>query len=238
MGGLLKKVLAAHGADTWKTFSSVSAHVVMKGSIRRDDPQTICFVDADFDVSTRHQRAAVSPRAVNAPRRTFRTNVLSFETEGGEFLEEQYNPRSAFPTGQKEQTWDEFQTAYVVDYSVWNILNQPFLFARPGFEATEISPIYEGHDGLERLRITYPPNVAGHSREITCHFGPDGLFRRQDAEFEALGGTLISSFLRDYVDIQGVMVATSRILCRTEDLVDGIPEAIMATMRMRDVEFR
>jgi hypothetical protein len=43
----------------------------------------------------------------------------------------------------------------------------------PGFSAEEIEPWIEDREPWKRLRIQFPKEIASHSREQDCYFGPD-----------------------------------------------------------------
>ena len=41
---------------------------------------------------------------------------------------------------------------------------------------------------LERLKVTFPPNIASHSTVQTFYFGAEGLLKRHDYNTEVSGG--------------------------------------------------
>jgi hypothetical protein len=67
---------------------------------------------------------------------------------------------------------------------MWTYLTQPFIFARPGFETTELDPWHEAGEEWRRLRVVCPSYLATHSTEQTLYVGPDGLFRRHDYKLD------------------------------------------------------
>src|SRR5437588_4456685 len=98
------------------------------------------------------------------------------------------------------------------------IVTQPFTFALPGFETTELNPWQEAGEEWRRLRVVWPGYVATHSTEQTLYVGGDGLFRRHDYDVEISGGTTAAHYISDYTQVAGIMVPTKhRILPRGSD---------------------
>ena len=50
-------------------------------------------------------------------------------------------------------------------YALWTYLTTPFHFAMPGFAVEEIEPWREDDELWRGLRVTYPSNIASHSKE-------------------------------------------------------------------------
>ena len=71
---------------------------------------------------------------------------------------------------------------------MWTYLTTPFLYTYPGFVTEEISPWEENGEIWRRLKVTFPDNIASHTREQISFFGPDGLLRRHDYTVDILGG--------------------------------------------------
>jgi hypothetical protein len=53
------------------------------------------------------------------------------------------------------------------------------------------------------MRVTYPPNIASHSREQDFYLGPDFLLRRHDYHAEASGGFAAAHYVFDSVNRTG-----------------------------------
>ena len=67
---------------------------------------------------------------------------------------------------------------------MWTYLTQPFTFALPGFQTSELEPWDEAGQRWRRLRVAWPSYLATHSTEQTLYFGEDGLLARHDYEVE------------------------------------------------------
>ena len=74
----------------------------------------------------------------------------------------------------------------------------------------EIAPWHE-HDELWKvLPVTYPPDIASHSRQQDFYFGSDFLLRRHDYHVEASGGFAAAQYVFEPVTVQGITVPTKR----------------------------
>jgi len=72
---------------------------------------------------------------------------------------------------------------------MWTDLTQPFTFALPGFQTSELPPWDEAGQRWRRLSVVWPSNLATHSTEQTLYFDDDGLLARRDYDVEISGGT-------------------------------------------------
>lgn len=119
-------------------------------------------------------------------RGVFAGDVVRIEDEDGRTLAEMRDPRSAFK-GLLTVRWDHLHLLYFAGYAMWGYLNQPFLLARPGFEAREMEPWEEAGETWRRLAVTFPPDVPAHSREQVFYFDSDLRLRRHDYTAEVFG---------------------------------------------------
>jgi hypothetical protein len=72
---------------------------------------------------------------------------------------------------------------------MWTYPTQPFTFALPGFETTELDPWHKAGEEWRRLHVAWPSYLATHCAEQTLYIGADGLFRRHDYDIDIAGGT-------------------------------------------------
>lgn len=237
MTNLLQQVIAAHGGSNWGRFDSAYAEITIAGTIWDANDGVAPFADAYIEMKTAKEFVSISPKIGFAGKSLFRPNILTLETAEGGMVETQYNPRSAFIPSGEEQAWDTFQIAYICSYSVWNILTQPFLFGYSGFEAAELPSLELKGEIVRRLKVTFPPSVAAHSRQLICFVGADGLIRRQDMSFDLLGGIDVTSFPSDYEDIQGIMVPLQRRMYKTVDIAEEMGDPVLASFQIRNLEF-
>jgi hypothetical protein len=55
-----------------------------------------------------------------------------------------------------------------------------------------------------RLKVTFPDNIARHTREQVSYFGSDGLLRRHDYAVDVLGGAKGAHYIGDYREHGGI----------------------------------
>jgi hypothetical protein len=105
-----------------------------------------------------------------------------------------------------------------VGTAIWTYLTQPFTFALPEFQTTELEPWDEDARHWRRLRVAWPSHLATHSTEQTLYFDDDGLLARHDYEVEIAGGTSAAPYVSDYDEVAGIRLPTRhRIFPRTPD---------------------
>ena len=104
-------------------------------------------------------------------------------------LESLDQPRASF-AGHALETWNTLQLAYFVRTAMWTYLTQPFTFAMPGFETSELGPWEEAGQRWRRLRVIWPSQLATHSTEQTLYFDDADHIARHDYDVEVRGARL------------------------------------------------
>ncbi|MDB5270783.1 MAG: hypothetical protein JWP58_3823 [Hymenobacter sp.] len=207
----LAEILAAHGGlKQWRKFTKVSSQVVsggflwaMKGMPLDDLPRTIT---SEF----RRQWTRVDAFGNPDWHMIYEPHHLFIETQAGEIIAEQYEPRDTFSGHAWETPWTPLHLAYFNGYAMWTYYNLPFILSEPGFQLTEISPVMHEGQRFRGLRVRFPEGVHTHSREQNLYFDDSGLLRRQDYQVDVAGKTSGAHFISDYVDVQGLKFATKR----------------------------
>src|SRR2546423_13645813 len=95
---------------------------------------------------------------------------------------------------------------------MWTHLTQPFTFALPGFQPSELPPWDEAGQRWRRLSVVWPSNLATHSTEQTLYFDDDGLLARRDYDVEISGGTSGAHYVPDYPQGPGIQAPTEHRL--------------------------
>jgi hypothetical protein len=145
------------------------------------------FAAYEARISTRDPRTVFPSWPKPGQRGVFDGDEVRIEDADGRLLAERRDPRSAFH-GLLTVRWDDLHLLYFAGYALWGYLNQPFLFARRGFEAREIEPWEERGETWRRLAVTFPPDVPAHSREQVFYFDDQLRLRRNDYTAEVFGG--------------------------------------------------
>jgi hypothetical protein len=180
MSDLLTEAVEAHGGlDRWKQFGVLEASLSVGGAIWDFKRQSGLFDKVTFEIDLHQERVTVDGFSGEA-RLFFTPDRLTLETRDGKPLQSRGNPRAAFTEHGGDTPWDRLHAGYFCSYALWTYLSSPFLYTQEGFETEEIDPWRENGETWRRLKITFPPSVASHSRVQITHFGPDGLMRRHD----------------------------------------------------------
>jgi hypothetical protein len=95
----------------------------------------------------------------------YEPNRVVIETQAGEVVAQQDNPRETFAGHAWETPWTPLQLAYFNGYAMWTYYNLPFLLGEPAVEATEIPSIADGDSVLRGLRVRFPQEIHSHSPE-------------------------------------------------------------------------
>ena len=147
-------------------------------------------------------------------------------------------PRASFAGHTLETQWTTLQLAYFVGTAMWTYLTQPFMFALPGFETSELDPWLQDGEEWRRLRVVWPRYLATHSTEQTLYVGEDGLFRRHDYDVEISGGIGGAHFISDYTQVAGIMIPTKRrVFPRGPDGQALISEPMTVSIDLSEIAF-
>ena len=79
--------------------------------------------------------------------------------------------------------------------------------------------------------------LATHSTVQTFYFDTAGLLGRHDYDAEVLGGTPAAHYVHDYQEFSGILVPTRRrVLARTPDGTP-VPDPLIVTIDLTEMEF-
>jgi hypothetical protein len=238
MTDLLDTAIEAHGGlERWNQLDSVSARLIQGGALwgLKGQPGVL----DDVVVTAKLHEERVSHRPFGAPnlRSAFTPERVAIENGDGTIVEALDQPRSSFAGHEFETPWSTLQLAYFVGTAMWTYLTQPFTFALPGFETSELEPWDEAGQQWRRLRVVWPSNLATHSTEQALYFDRDGLLTRHDYEVEIGGGTPAAHYVSDYDDVAGIRVPTKhRIFPRSPD-GQSLPEPLVVSIDLSEIAF-
>jgi hypothetical protein len=238
MADLLETVIEAHGGlDRWNKLDAVSVHGVNGGALWALKGQAGVVDDVFVRASLHEERESHHPFGAPDRRSAFTPQRVAIETTAGEVVEAMDQPRVSFAGHTVETPWTALQLAYFAGTAMWTYLTQPFTFALPGFETTELDPWQEAGEEWRRLRVTWPGYLATHSTDQTLYVGRDGLFRRHDYDVEIAGNNPAAHYISDYTQVAGIMLPTKhRILPRAAD-GQSVSEPLLVSIDVSEVAF-
>ncbi|PDT21291.1 hypothetical protein [Rhizobium hidalgonense] len=219
MRDIQQQVMEAHGGlDRFRQFSFLTARLHQFGILwdLKGKPDTLA--QADVRVNLRKEEVSHWPFHPTQNRSRFTPDEVSIETPEGKVVERLAQPRASFAGFAMETHWSDPQLAYFSGYTMWTYLTSPFVLAQPGVVAEEIAPWSEQGETWRRVRVTFPADIATHSREQTFYVGPNGLIRRHDYEVEIQGNNAAARYLLDPVTVEGIVLPSKfRVYPRNPD---------------------
>jgi hypothetical protein len=231
MNDFLSRVLDAHGGvDRWSRFEKVHATIVSGGQLwtLKGVPQD--STPREMKVATGSEWASVSPFGKPDQRTDFTPARIAIVKEDGTVVSERLKPSEHAEGKAIDAPWDVLDRAYFNGYALWTYLTTPFIFALAGFEVDEIEPWRENNEAWRGLRVSFPPEIASHSRKQEFYFGPDYLLRRHDYRVEASGGFAAAQYVYDPVTVQGITFPTRRRAYMRDETMSPNHEKLMVSI--------
>jgi hypothetical protein len=235
---LLQKALVAHGGlDRWNGFETVQATIITGGQLfgMKGTPQD--STPRRMTVATKREWASVTPYGADDQRTDFTASRIAIEKMDGTVVRERLHPSEHAEGKAVDAPWDVLDRAYFNGYALWTYLTTPFHFTMPGFAVEEINPWHEDDELWRGLRVTYPSNIASHSREQDFYFGPDFLLRRHDYHVEASGGFAAAQYVFDSVTVEGITLPTKRRAYMRDDHLLPIHDRLMVSIDLSNISF-
>ncbi|MCK1716874.1 hypothetical protein [Bradyrhizobium sp. 141] len=237
MADLRDLVLEAHGAGQWKRFRRIEGDMSIVGGLwaRKGWPDALKNVRVAADITG--QQLSYEPFTAEGLRSFYRPDLVAIDAFDGKRLKQRSNPREAFSSHTPATPWDDLHLAYFSGYAMWNYLNTPFLFARPGFATEEIAPWIEGRETWRRLKVTFPESVDTHSPEQVFYVDDNGLIARLDYFANVTGGIPTAHYTSGYRDFEGIKIPTRRRAYRRN--TDGTPiqDGIAVAIDISNISF-
>lgn len=209
---LVDKAIAAHGGlDRFRSLGEISVRMRCGGSAFAIRFQRGAFARVEASVTTGEPRTVLYSYPEPGKRGVFEPDAVRIESEDGAVIEQRDDPRAAFRGFRHNLWWDKLDLLHFGGYALWNYIATPFVFARPGFELTELDPWEENGERWRRLRVRFPDDVPTHSPEQDFYFDDQGLLRRLDYTAEVFGGwAKAAHYCGEHRDFEGLVVPTRR----------------------------
>lgn len=211
MDKLASTIIDAHGGlERWKSFETLSAHLVQGGALWMLKGKNGVLDDTNVTINLRSEFASHAPFGDSKLKSSFTPDLVELRPPEGETLEALPNPRASFSGHTLETPWTDLQLAYFAGVAMWTYLTMPFLLAEEDVQSQEINTWEENGETWRRLRVEFPASIATHSTIQTLYVDGDGLLKRHDYDVEIAGNTPGAHFVSDYVDVQGIKFPTKR----------------------------
>lgn len=235
---LVKFVIDAHGGvDNWKKFENVSARLKIGGITWELKQVPGIMDDINVTTSTKRQFTSFYPFVEKNWHNSFEPDKVAILNDKGEVIEQLPDPRPTFSGYTTNTPWSKLQLTYFTGYAMWTYFNVPFCFLEPGYSFAELEPWVENNETFRRLQVTFPKEVATHSRVQTFYIDRNGLIKRHDYNVEILNNAASVHYLTDYVEVQGVKFATKRsVYARLEDNTPRLPEPLFISIEISDIK--
>jgi hypothetical protein len=236
MNELLQLVLEAHGGlARWNQFNTLSAHLKQGGVIWPLKGKAGMLDEVGVTIDLHRQLTSHSPFGAADRRTAVTPGRAAIETTAGQVVEELRDPRASFAGHALDTPWSNLQLAYFVGYAMWNYLTLPFAFTRAGFELAELPTWRENGETLRRLRVTFPDDIATHSRVQTFYFSADGLLRRHDYEVDISGGAPAAHYFSGHTEVQGIIFPTRHMIYVRDVDLGHQPEPLVVSIEVSDI---
>jgi hypothetical protein len=211
MGDLLEKAIAAHGGrHRWRAIQTIRAHAAITGGIWHLKGKPGILEDVHLTARAHEQHLECAPFGAQGRHSVYEPGRTAIVTGSGDVIEERQSPREFFRGHGLTTPWDDQNLVYFSGYAMWTYLTVPFLLEWPGFESEEIAPWEEDGETWRRLEVTFPADVASHSRVQTVYFDDTGILRRHDYSADVLGGTTSANYALEPKTFGGLVFPTKR----------------------------
>jgi len=236
MNALAQKIIDAHGGlDRWKQYDKLSADLKQGGALWHLKGHPTRLEDTNVTVGLRSEWASHSPFGEKGRYSRFEPNLVTITSPAGVIDERLDNPRDAFAGHTLETPWSQAQLAYFAGCAMWTYLNMPFLLARDGVTSEELSPWEEKGEVWQRLRVTFPKDIATHSTQQTLYVGADGLLRRHDYDVEITGNTPGAHYIEAYTEAQGIKFPSARRIYPRGPDGKSTPEPLVVSIDLSNI---
>lgn len=238
MDNLLNLTIKAHGGlETWNRFENITARIIVGGVLWPMKQQPGIVDDIFVTSQTKIQKTSHYPFINKDWKTAFTPGRIAIENTNGETIQEMPNPRATFTGHAIETPWTLLQLAYFAGYAMWTYFNAPFNLADADYQTRELEPWEENGEVFRRLEITFPDHIATHSKIQVFYIDRDGMIKRHDYSVDISGGATAAHYLSDYVEVQGIKIATKRrVYVRLEDHTPLMPEPLLVSVDLSEIK--
>ncbi len=237
MNSLVLKIIDAHGGlETWRRYSSLTAHLKQGGALWGLKGHGGKLGETNVTVGLDEEWASHFPFGPECKVTRFEPGVVSIRDSQDNVLETLTDPRASFAGHALETPWTEPQLAYFAGIAMWTYLNMPFLLAAPGVVTEQLEDWQENGETWQRLKVTFPSEIATHSTVQTLYADANGLLKRHDYDVEIAGNTPGAHYISGYVEVQGLKFPTERRIFPRQPDGHSMPEPLVVSIDLSDIK--
>ena len=235
MNALLDLAIKAHGGlDRWSKVTSIKVDTSITGAIWYVKGRVDVLKDVVISAETKRERLSMGFPGQNK-RTIFEPDRVVVQTVQGENITTRNDPKKSFEGQTFETPWDDVDVAYFSGEAMWTYLTIPFVYAQPGIETEELSPIQSDGETWRRLKVSFPENVRSHTRTQFSCFSPDGLLKRHDYTVDILGGAKALNYASDYRNVDGIVFPATRRVVAYEGDYQPVREPVLVAIDMKEI---
>lgn len=239
MNDLLQLAVDAHGGlERWNRFDKVAVHILVSGMLWSAKGQDGVLRDSRIEVELHKQRGRYIDFESKPGQETYFSPNRVAIVEKGHPVQELIDPRDSFNDHRTETPWTKLQLVYFGTYAMWEYLTIPFNFTLPGFQSKEIESWQEGSETWRRLQVSFPDDLAYHSKEQVLYFDEKGLLKRMDYAVDISGGIPAAQYVFDYGEFQGFKLPIRRLVYGRDEHGQFIPDPLVVGIELLDVQFK
>ncbi len=101
----------------------------------------------------------------------------------------------------------------------------------------ELPPWQEDGETWRPLRVTFPDNIASHTRKQISYFRPDGLLRRHEYTVDVLGNAPGLNYASAYRTTNGIVVPHERRVFAYDSEKRKVAEPLLVAIDIHEIEF-
>jgi hypothetical protein len=239
MSDLVSEVLEAHGGvERWQQLTTVTATVVSDGELFSGKGLPQDLSPRRQTVSLHEEHASVRPFGAPDQRTDFTPDRIAIERADGSVVAERLSPRRSFRGHSRITPWDPLDRAYFNGYALWTYLTTPFFMTMKGMVYEEGEPWNESPtEQWRHIRVTFPDDIASHSKVQDFYFGADFLLRRHDYHVDIAGAFPTAQYVYEIEEADGIKFPTKRRAYLRDSDGRPIHEHLMVSIDLSDLHF-
>jgi hypothetical protein len=237
MSSLLDRIIDAHGGSRWDDITSITATRHFGGAFWALKGVPGIAEEGRFTVDLDREHTRLYDFGDADHHTDFTPERVEIRSSDGSLVEAMEDPRTSFAGHELTSPWNRLQLAYFTGYAMWTYNTEPRSFLLPGVVTEEIGAWAEPDGQIwERLRVTYPENVATHCPVQTLYADADGILRRRDYDVDIAGGSPSVEYMTEQTSVDGIILPRFRQIFVRDAEGHAVSEPLIVSIRIDDIE--